>query len=192
MITNVYGNCLRFWDRFGAHVTDKFSRFSPRGIGFSARFASCNFNSKCYRSEGLEQMDDDMWRLWFTKLLLLVTLLLTITSQTRSEGESRNFRRSVARGNAEYARIMALIWNGFTDNCAYRKYRAFMDFMEVASISSATIHLLRLPTCVARACMCVINDIRIDRPFPLLDVRRKRRVRVIISFITPVLPRSAR
>ncbi|XP_011634416.1 uncharacterized protein LOC105425375 isoform X2 [Pogonomyrmex barbatus] len=32
-------------------------------------------------------MGDDMWRLWFTKLLLLATLLLTVTVQTRSEGD---------------------------------------------------------------------------------------------------------
>ncbi|XP_014468363.1 PREDICTED: LOW QUALITY PROTEIN: mucin-12 [Dinoponera quadriceps] len=30
-------------------------------------------------------MDGDMWRLWFTKLLLLVTLLLAITAQARSQ-----------------------------------------------------------------------------------------------------------
>jgi len=32
-------------------------------------------------------MGDDMWRLWFTKLLLLIAFLLIITAQTRSEGE---------------------------------------------------------------------------------------------------------
>lgn len=43
-------------------------------------------------------MSDDMWRLWFTKLLLLVTLLLAIAAQTRSEGEFFfwNIRRSMA------------------------------------------------------------------------------------------------
>ncbi|XP_050466197.1 uncharacterized protein LOC126859213 [Cataglyphis hispanica] len=41
-------------------------------------------------------MGDDMWRLWFTKLLLLVTLLLTIAVQTRSEDGalSNNVRAS--------------------------------------------------------------------------------------------------
>lgn len=35
----------------------------------------------------LKQMGDDMWRLWFTKLLLLAGFLLVIAVQTRSEGE---------------------------------------------------------------------------------------------------------
>ncbi|XP_025153169.1 uncharacterized protein LOC105181910 isoform X1 [Harpegnathos saltator] len=40
-------------------------------------------------------MGGDMWRLWFTKLLLLVTLLLTIAAQTRSEdGANESIRAS--------------------------------------------------------------------------------------------------
>lgn len=56
-------------------------------------------------------MGDDMWRLWFTKLLLIVTLLLTITIQTRSEGEFKNIRKFVARNSTRYVKITTFTQN---------------------------------------------------------------------------------
>lgn len=50
-------------------------------------------------------MGGDMWRLWFTKLLLLVTLLLVITAQARSEGEFCTFSDHRGESGVEHDEV---------------------------------------------------------------------------------------
>lgn len=78
---------------FGIYVRDKLAPILA-GSTWECAYFFPNFElvQSAVASRVSEQMGDDMWRLWFTKLLLLVTLLLTITVQIRSEGECRSNR----------------------------------------------------------------------------------------------------